>query len=397
MSDSDERLRSLDPAAATPYRHPNLDELVTRITRAPLVPRRNVWRGFQLRMAGAIGASALVTAGAVALLGSVGPGLSVLAIQNVGHGNTPSAYSTFGAAATATSNIEIYEKFVFAAPAGLSATPPTSPSFQLQIPSDSAAETSRIAAIFNVDGSPVATGGADGQLVASDAAGDSLTYELGGVPQWSYSVSSSDEPTASAQLPSDAQLDHIAQTVVGQLGYNYTISSPSYSSVSNADSPAVTAQTVSYDVDVNGLTTDQSVNFEIDDRGNIIAASGPSFDVASSTNYPLEGLDAVVASLNAVQDARFPNATTTTSSEQGTTTATTSNGPPVVGVTLHSATLSLSTYQVDGGTVWLLPVYNCFGTTDNGSTSGPWSELALDSQYVKVTQGSSRTPRFVNF
>ncbi len=371
MSDIEERLRALDPVAETPYHYSNLDELVTRITRAPLASRRNVWRGFQLKMASAIAASALVTAGAVALFGSVGPGLSVLAIQGVDHGTTPGAYSTFSAATSVSGTIEIYEKFVFAAPAGLNAAPLTSPSFELQIPSDSSAEALRIATIFNVDGPPVATGGANGQLVSSDAAGDTLTYDLSGVPQWSYSVSPNETPTASAALPSDEQLDQIAQTVVSELGYKYTISSPSYSSISNADSPAVTAQTVSYDVDVDGLTTDQSVNFEIDDQGNIIAASGPSFDVASSTNYPLEGLDAVVANLNAVQNARFPDATTTSTGDQGSSSPAAPNGPPVVGVTLNSATLSLSTYQVDGGALWLLPVYNCFGTTDSGSTSGP--------------------------
>jgi hypothetical protein len=69
------------------------------------------------------------------------------------------------------------------------------------------------------------------------------------------------------------------------------------------------------------------------------------------------------------------------------------SGPPIVNVTLDNASITLHTYQLTDGSLWLLPVYSYTGliTSADGSTSsGIWNELAVDPSYVHVSgPGSS--------
>lgn len=395
MSDFEDRLAALDPAAGTSYQYKDLDALISRITAQPITRKIGLWRRIELKLAGTLVTGALAGAVTVALVQG-GSSLPVLAIQSAA--GTPKA---FGAAASGA--MQIYARFNFTAGPGLTATTPTSPSYQVQVPSSATSEAARVAAIFDVAGSPVnASGSAD--WVVTESSGATLDYSNVGLPQWTYTGATSTN-ASTADLPSQTTLAGDVQRYLKQLGYGYTLSAPSFGTTTSSSGTGTTNATstedVTYNVDVAGVTTDQSFSFSVDANNNVMSASGPAFSVGSPTNYPLQSLAAGVNALNAEQQSRFPgtspSAGTSGSSagvQPGTagTTPTTQTGPPVVNVTLESDALSLATYQLTDGSLWLLPVYNYSGTekTADGSTSsGIWNELAVDPSYVQVSGPAS--------
>jgi hypothetical protein len=394
MSDFDKRLAALDPAAGQTYRHPDLEGMITRITSQRLTAPSPVWRRFQLKMAGALAASALLTVGAIAALQGAGTVLPLLALQSASHGAAPGALkSTFGAMA-------VRLKYNFTAGPGLTPTTPTSLSYQLITPTDVATEALRVAAIFGVTKSPLTVTGGSLFATVTDASGGSVNYENTGLPYWNYSSSSpavapaTASNSASATMPSHAILEGDVHDYLTKLDYGYTVSSPSFSTASvsttNADGStqeSTNTETVTYVVDVEGAITDQSVIFSVDVNNNVVYASGPAFSVASTSNYPLQSPTQGVAALNAVRQNGSPS-----SSNASSTTSTSPAGPPIVDVTLTSVSLSLAAYQLTDGTSWLLPVYDYASVTVNADatpSSGDWYELAVDPSYVQVSSSSS--------
>src|ERR1700679_3227382 len=98
MSDINDRLAALDPAAHDPYQARNLDEMIARIvTSSPSGAARSAWwQRVQLRIAGTLILGTLIGAGTAALVAG-GPTLAALAIQtNVAH--HPGVFATENAA-----------------------------------------------------------------------------------------------------------------------------------------------------------------------------------------------------------------------------------------------------------------------------------------------------------
>ena len=65
----------------------------------------------------------------------------------------------------------------------------------------------------------------------------------------------------------------------------------------------------------------------------------------------------------------------------------TPSGPPIIDVTLDSVSISLQSYQLNDGTVWLLPIYDYSGTvmnSDGSSYRSDWTTIAVDPSYVDV-------------
>jgi hypothetical protein len=398
VSDFEDRLAALDPAAEQSYQHQNIESMITRVTKLPSTSKGRTWRTFQLKVAGGLVASALLTTGAIAAI-SAGPSLSVLAIQ--GTNKTPTPLSD---KATYNSTMQVYEEFSFSAGSGLDETTPTSPSYQLQIPANGSSEASRVAGIFGVSGAPVNTNGDGSDWTVTDVAGDSLDYQNSGVPQWSFTSASSgavsdSQAVSIAALPDHSTVDALAQSYASKLGYGYSLSTPTFgtstSGTVNADGSiktAVSTSDVSYSVLVEGFSTDQTLSFSVDSNDVVLAASGPAFTLGPPVNYPLESPQAGISALNTMQENRFPsNATTPTTTSGGSTTTTAPSGPPIVNVTLNSDSLSLEAYQLTDGSTWLLPIYNYAGVATNPqgtSSSSTWSELAIDPSYVKVSAAS---------
>ena len=379
MSDLDDRLTALDPAAGLPYQHRDLESLILKITAQPQVAPRRWWRNLELQLASFLVAGSLVVAGGFALLEGSAPVLPALALQQT--------RSTFAPSATKSASvgpIQIYEQFDFHASDAISASSPSSSSYPLTFPSNGSSEAARVAAVFGVAGTPVNANGDGSDWTVSDAAGASLDYENTGVPEWYYSSSSptvapaTASDSASGPVPSPATLASDVQRFEVALGYGYTLASPDFGtstiSETNASGGAVSLSTadVTYNVVVNGVPTDQTVNFSVDPTNTVINASGPALRVGAPVNYPLQSPLSGVSALNAQQRAKY---------------GSDSKSPPLVNATLSADTISLATYQLADGSLWLLPVYDYRGQVTNANgvaSSGTWSELAVDPSYAHV-------------
>ena len=415
MSDLGERLSALDPAAAQPYQHRDLDALITRITNQPQHATRGWWQNLELKLASFLIAGSLVVAGSLALAEGTVPSLSAISLQQSHANFAPAAIKTTGP-------IQFYEEIDFHAGSGLAATAPSAPSYPLSVPRDAASEASRIAAVFGVSGTPVPGVGDGGDWIVTSTSGASLDYENGGVPQWYYSSSSpavapaTESDSASVPVPSDVTLASDVNGYLAALGFSYSIASPDFSTSTISETNAsggpssVSTADVTYTVVVDGVATDQSVSFSVNSHNQVLNASGPDVHVGAATNYPLQSPLAAVAALNAAQRAKYSSTTPTSangtgsssgsspgSSSPGTTTA----GPPVVNATLTSDTISLATYQLTSGALWFLPVYDYRGQVTNANgmvSSGTWSELAIDPSYVHVgSSGAVVSPSDIKF
>ncbi|HVA70569.1 MAG TPA: hypothetical protein VNF08_04510 [Acidimicrobiales bacterium] len=394
MSDFDDRLRALDPAAGQPYRLPDLEGMITRITSQGVAAPSHVWRRFQVKMASALAASALVTVGAVAALQGAGTVLPLLALQSARHVAAPdSLKAIYG-------TMEIRLKYHFTASPELTPTTPVGLSYALIIPSDVSTEALRIAAVFGVTTTPLTISGSNNSQTITDSSGRSLDYERSGLPQWYYSSTSppvapaTASDTSNAVLPSHATLESDVRSVLTKLNYGYSVSSPNFSTATISTTSAgsstpvsINTESVTYTVDVNNVATDQSIDFSVDANNNVVYASGPAFSVASTSTYPLQSPAQGVAALNAEQQSGpLSNA-----GASSTTSASPAN-PPIVDVSVMSVSLSLATYQLTDGATWLLPVYDYVGETTNAngiSSNSNWYELAVDPSYVQVSSNSS--------
>lgn len=389
MSDFEDRLTALDPAAGQPYQYRDLDALITRITSQPVVAKSRRWQGIHLRISGTLLAGALVVAGAVALNGT--SGLPVLALQSTTATHTPQRFAPASSSAMA-----IDETLHFTPGPELNATSPTSHSYELAVPASAAVETARLATIFDVTGTPVNTSGDGVDWSVTNSSGATLDYANSGVPEWSYAAATSKLPTDApvSDLPSQTTLASDVQRVVAKLGYGYTISSPNFATTTSSDSTTMSSTStrdVTYTVDVDGTNTDQTLSFSVDSNNDVVNASGPAFAVASTLNYPLESAVEGVDALNAAHANSLPS-TSPLSSTPSTSPASSPTSSPVVQITLNNDSLALETYQLTNGSLWLLPEYEYQGEgtgLDGSPTSGTWYALALEPSYVHVSTNAS--------
>jgi hypothetical protein len=434
MSDFEDRLRAADPAAASSYAHPDPNAMIARIMAKAPRERRHVLRGFQLRMAGSVALAAALTVGGIAVLEGAAPSLAVFALAAP---HSPKA-GKFGAATNVPkTTMRIYEEFNFTAGPDLSATAGSGAAYELSLPTGASAEASRIAGIFGVSGTPVDVN-SDGQdFTVTDPSGNYVEYETyNTVPQWSYSTaipqaegtSSTTSDGATVAMPSQSTVEADVQNYLGQLGYGYQVIDPQFSTSNNVTTspgqPTVTTndEQATFNVVVDGQTTDQYLDFTVDQNNNVVSADGPAFTAMAPVSYPLQSPAAGVEVLEAQQQSDFssngsggqsagsggvvtpsganssstpptlpPNVTVPTTPATGDTTTTTPSGPPIVDVTLDNETISYQTYQLTDGSVWMLPIYNYTGlvtNSDGSSYTGTWSTIAVDPTYIQVSTSS---------
>jgi hypothetical protein len=389
MSDINDRLAALDPAAHDPYHARNLDEMISRIVASSPsgAARSTWWQRVQLRIAATLILGTLIGAGTVAIVQG-GSNLAALAIQT----NVESHPGLF-----ATENSAPLQETEFAPSATLrssnSSRLSASPSFKLKIPKDSASEAAHLASVFHVVGAIRHHG--DNWIVGSPS-GASLDYQNSTAsPQWYYSSTTPKIAPATASssvhgaMPSHATLDSDAQGYLKRLGFNYSVVSPFYSesTVSTNDangSPSLQGQEqVTYKVAVRGVDTDQLVSFSVDARNTVVYAQGPAFEVSSGTNYPLEDPLGGVNALNVMERAAFP------SPALGASAAV----PAPLHAKLTSVSISLATFKLKNGTSWLLPLYTYSGVVKKtGPVTGrTWSEIAIAPSYVRLSPSEARS------
>ena len=443
MSDFESRLRAADPAAGLTYEHPNTNTMISKIIASNPRERRHVLRSFQLRMAGAVTMATVVTVGGIAALENAGPALQILSLSAAAK-SLHTKGGSFSTSLPKSPMMRIYEEFNFTAGPGLSASGSSGAAYQLQLPANPSAEAARIAALFAVSGTPTDQKGDGSDWNVTDGSGNSVDYSnYGGVPQWHFNVNTSATSSVtsnatSSDVPSQSTLDADAQRLLNQLGYGYQVANPQVSTAAVSDrgpGPATVTtneESAAYTVLVNGMTTDQTVQLTVDSNNKVLNASGPAFTLLPSVNYPLQSQVAGVAVLEAQQKTEFANSgrsnnagsgnggtvtpdtsgtnraspppggsgtapTTVPTSGAGDTTTTAPSGPPIIDVTLDTVSISLQSYQLSDGTVWLLPIYDYTGTvknSDGSSYQGDWTTIAVDPAYVQlnVTSGGGLNP-----
>src|ERR1700722_1547512 len=214
MSDADDRLAGLDPAAHQTYQHADLDAMITRIVAVPVGASSARWQRLQARFAGGLIAATLATALAfVATQGA--PSLPALAIQRALTNPSPSFATAIPMKAA--------EDLHFRASAAISTRAPSIASYKIDPPASARAETARLAALFGVSGTP--TAGGNGNWTVTSPSGAALNYSDVGVPQWYYSSTSPQVAPAEKSssvpvpMPSHASLESTAQLFFSKLDY----------------------------------------------------------------------------------------------------------------------------------------------------------------------------------
>jgi hypothetical protein len=385
-------------------------------------------------MAGSVALAAALSVGGIAALDGASPSLSVFALA------APHSRAALGAAKPGASYgtaqipakndmMRIYEEFNFTAGPDLGVNAGTGAAYELTLPTSASAEAARLAGIFGVSGTPVDQNNDGQDFLVTDPSGDTVEYETyDSVPQWSYSVaipqaagtSSTTSDGTTVAMPSDSTVNGDVANYLGQLGYNYQVTDPQFSTSNNVvtspGQPTVTTneKEATYSVTVDGQVTDQYLDITVDQNNNLVSMDGPAFSAMPAVNYPLQSPAAGVAVLEATQQSYFAangasaSGSSTTgvgagssggvstppvaNAADGTTTTTTPSGPPIVNVTLDAETISYQTYQLTDGSVWMLPIYNYTGQVNNAdgsSYTGTWSTIAVDPTYIQVSTSSS--------
>jgi hypothetical protein len=381
MSDVEDRLAALDPAANQPYQRADLDAMITRIVATPVRAQSARWQRLQARLAGGVIAATLATA--LTLVATQGaPSLPALAIQRALTGPSASFATQLP--------MNAYEDLHFVAGSSISAHAPATASYKLSLPASAKAESVRLAHLFGVSGTPDEHG--DANWTVTSTSGAVLNYDNVGVPHWYYSSTSpkvapaEESGSVSIAMPTHATVELDVQRYVSELGYNYTLSSPNFSiattSTTAPDGAPLTvySETASYSVIVRGTATNQSVSFTVDPANSLLYAEGPAFHVGSGVKYPLQSPLAGVAALQTAERHSF-----------GATAK-----PPRAKAAVASDRVSLAPYQLKNGTLWLLPLYTFSGSitgATNGTAARTWSELAVEPTYVA---GSSATSEGVS-
>ena len=384
MSDVEARLAALDPAAGQPYHHADLDAMITRIVTVAEHAPSSRWQRLQARLAGGVIVASLAAALALAA-SQAAPSLSALAIARA---LEPAPTNNFS---TATP-MQAFEYVHFSAGPQIASTPPSVASYELKLPANPRTEIKQVATVFGLTGTVKRTAFADGLSITS-ASGAAISYWTDGVPQWEYSSTSpsvapaEESGSASVAMPSHAAVESVVRRYLHQLGYNYALSSPSFSTATTSTTTpsgaplTVSSETADYTVVVNGVSTDRTISFTVDPADRLLYAEGPAFDVGVGVSYPLVSPLAGVAALNTAEAHAF---------------AATAK-PPTAKATLARDSVSLASYQLKNGTLWLLPLYTYSGSVApvNGATATrTWSELAIEPRYV--TGASDAAPGIGN-
>ena len=263
--------------------------------------------------------------------------------------------------------MNLYEDLRFVAGPGISASAPSTASYPLTLPRSAKTESVRLADVFGVAGAPSEHG--SGNWTVTNASGAVLNYDNVGVPQWYYSSTSpkvapaEESGSVSVAMPSHATVEADVTRYVSELGYNYPLSAPRFTTATTSTTTpkgaplTVYSETASYSVLVHGTTTDQSLSFTFDPTNSLLYAEGPAFHVDAGVSYPLQSPLAGVSALGVAEKRTFAAVAK----------------PPTAKATVTSDRVSLAPYQLKNRTLWLLPLYTYSGsiTGNKGARARP--------------------------
>jgi hypothetical protein len=366
VNEPDTRLAALDPAASEPYRHPDLESMINRITSRPAKAHLG-WRDFRLKVAAAAATSALVTVGAIAALEGGVASPPLLAVQGTASG--PLSFNAAQAAPAAVAPTAA--RFV----AGPRLSHAASTGVALEIRSTAPRATAiRLATDFGILPSSTRHQGAD--WLVRGRSGASLDYQQASVPQWYYSSSSpkvapATESDVATGVPRHAALEATVTRYLTRLGFTYYVSAPRFADTTVSGTSGTTAttpdeETITGTVTLDGAVTDQTVTFTVNRHDAVLYATGPDVTVRARYAYPLRSPVDGVAALNTARHATSSRTT----------------------VTLVGVTTSWRAFRLGGGATWLLPVYG-YRVTTGRHPPVVASVLAVDPTYFRIAHSAS--------
>ena len=401
--DAAERLRAANPVTDATYQHADFGAMMRRITKQPRRGALTFARGFRLKMASAVGASALVTAGGIALLTGLGNSLPLLELGVAHSAQTPSNFSTARPSTTPGAATMIFRlrPMDFVAGPSLSNTASSAPIYFEAGPSDPVTALEQISAALGFGTTtPVTTNNTDGsqweityangaQLYANNPNGAEIDWTYTAAPCSASScttgcVVTSPPSTSSAipgpvtclpdapTYPSDTQSLALAQAIMSNIPTTLSFASPT---VNQGD--------VSYTLQVGGSPTNTYDDFQFAADGSLSSASGIITTISTGDSYPVISPVAGVSTLQS-QNASLGLGASSQPPLATQDSTTTTLAPTVV--TLTSDVIVYEQYALADSRVAWLPTYQY--SDDSGAS---WTVLAVDPQYVQVAATSTPT------
>ncbi len=362
MLNSEDRLRRANPAPAG-YQPRDMEAMISRALRVPVRQRGRAWRTFQWRMAGTFTAALATSVAGVSALAGLGSSLPVLAFANA-----PAVSPLFAQnmvimtsprvsipALRLTAVLHLFDQSA--------AVATYAPVYRVSAPASSASLLSQVASL--VGATLTGTTTQEGYVYGTGPNVDdsnTFVHDTGGTAFWS--VVRTDLVPAET-LPAGAVAR--AREVASQLGH-FTFATPT-----------VTASTVTLPVLVNGTTSDLAYIFTFSSSGQIVSASGYSFNLSKVGNYPLvsastamraitPGSLGTVASI-APAPARHSSSRLTTPSVPQTVLKSHSTARPTSALLLAETSTVTGATGVSGG-VSASAVTGATGSTGSSSSTG---------------------------
>ncbi len=362
MLNSEDRLRRANPAPAG-YQPRDMEAMISRALRVPVRQRGRAWRTFQWRMAGTFTAALATSVAGVSALAGLGSSLPVLAFANA-----PAVSPLFAQnmvimtsprvsipALRLTAVLHLFDQSA--------AVATYAPVYRVSAPASSASLLSQVASL--VGATLTGTTTQEGYVYGTGPNVDdsnTFVHDTGGTAFWS--VVRTDLVPAET-LPAGAVAR--AREVASQLGH-FTFATPT-----------VTASTVTLPVLVNGTTSDLAYIFTFSSSGQIVSASGYSFNLSKVGNYPLvsastamraitPGSLGTVASI-APAPARHSSSRLTTPSVPQTALKSHSTARPTSALLLAETSTVTGATGVSGG-VSASAVTGATGSTGSSSSTG---------------------------
>jgi hypothetical protein len=306
----------------------------------------------------------------------------------------------------------IWGTYKYEAAASLSSAPGIAPVYKVSGPSDGESTTVALAKALGIYSSDVAVA-TDPSIVqmsamrttnlsyTTDSGTVSVTTNENGPTSWYFNVPWTPSVSSDASgSVSDSDLARWSSELIDSLSFGMTLSEPKYNSWGASG-------TATFQVLVDGLTTDLSISLSFDSNGNLLWANGTVATFEHVGNYPLiserDGVanlakassnygyhggpvmmydtpDAAGVAPSAGSDPIEPTTNETTTTEVIT--------PPTITVFLTDAKIQLSLQTMADGSSWLVPMYFYSGTStyDDGAPSpGTWSTIAVNPDYLTIT------------
>jgi hypothetical protein len=318
--------------------------------------------------------------------------------------------------------------FIFKPGPALSTRPRSGLAYRLETPPSGSATVQHVAGVFGLSGTPGGHGGAATRWSVGTSPGALAVYQISGsVPTFTYTGNSCEMGTVAqgngidcprhlvqphggelSQAPdilTHSLIIRNASKYVRELGFGYGIGimpgtltfspkevNPAYSYCLHT----CTYENAWFSLQIGGVLSDQGIAFTFNQRGAVVAATGPAFMVSAPKSYPLMSPADAVLALDATHPTQgFGIGPPPFRGERKLPPL-----PPAHG-TLNRATVILSVYVLHNGSLIYLPVYTFSKATYRVKAGGGlpardvplqgfWSILAItpsDVHYVISATG----------